>query len=164
MFVSAEEHCSADSPQLFFIWSNYAFVCPKTSVTGWHVLCQYGNFSSHFWFYNTFNAFILNFRYWWFQFPIKGAISRYLAFFLKIPFWGKYQFCLQLNPQNNGLGLLFKTILWRLFCFLSFIDTDGKDGNGLKLEKFMLNFSSFDVISTKNTKTLLWVPLFKTFH
>ena len=43
--------------------------------------------------------------------------------------------CPQLNPKNNGLGLLFKAILSRLFCFLSFIDTDGKDGNGLKLEK-----------------------------
>ena len=58
----------------------------------------------------------------------------------------------QLNSKNNSLGLLFKTILWHLFCFLSFVATDGKDGNGLKLEKFRLNFSSFDAISTKNTE------------
>ena len=41
--------------------------------------------------------------------------------------------------------------------FLSFVATDGKDGNRLKLEKFRLHFSSFDAVSTKN---LLWVALF----
>ena len=61
----------------------------------------------------------------------------------------------QLNSKNNGPGLLFKTILCHLFCFLSFVVTDGKDGNGLKLEKFSLNLSSFDAISTKNTKKLI---------
>ena len=40
---------------------------------------------------------------------------------------------------NNGLGLLFKSIL----C----VATDGKDGNGLKLEKVGPTFSSFDAIS-----------------
>ena len=68
----------------------------------------------------------------------------------------------RLNSKNNGLDLLFKTVLWRLFCFLSFVATDGKDGNGLKLEKVGPIFSSFDAISTKNTKNgLLWVALFK---
>ena len=50
--------------------------------------------------------------------------------------------------------------------FLPFVETDGKDGNGLKLENFRLNFSRFDAVSTKNTKKLnkLWVAYFKTFH
>ena len=43
--------------------------------------------------------------------------------------------CPQINSRYNDLGLLFKTILWRLFYFLSFVATDGKDGNGLKLDK-----------------------------
>ena len=55
----------------------------------------------------------------------------------------------QLNLINNGPGLLIKTILWRLFCFLSFVAKDGKDGNGLKIENIRLNFSGFDAISTK---------------
>ena len=59
--------------------------------------------------------------------------------------------CSQLISKNNGLGLLFKTILWRLFCSLSFVATDGKDGNGLKLEKLFKFWS----ISTKNTKKLI---------
>ena len=60
--------------------------------------------------------------------------------------------CPQLNSKNNGLGLLFMTIL---FCFLSFIAVVGKDGNELRLEKAVLTFSSFDAISTKNIKTLV---------
>ena len=36
-----------------------------------------------------------------------------------------------------------------------FVDTDNKDGNGLKLEKFRLNISSFEAISTKITKKLI---------
>ena len=59
----------------------------------------------------------------------------YFSIFLK-----SHMSCPQLNSRNNGLGLLFKTILWRLFCFLSFVATGGKDGNGLKLEKFRLNW------------------------
>ena len=39
--------------------------------------------------------------------------------------------------------MLFKTILWRLFCFLSLVATDGKDGNGLKLEKVGPTFQPF---------------------
>ena len=61
---------------------------------------------------------------------------------------------LQLNSKNNALGLLFRTILC-LFCFLSFVATDGKGGNGLKLEKVDPTFSSFNAISPKNTKTLV---------
>ena len=83
--------------------------------------------------------------------------------------------CAQLNSKNNGLeknkkinnglGLLFKTTLWRLFCLLSFVVTDGKDGNGLKLEKGKPSFSSLDAISTKKIpKKLLLVAFFKTFH
>ena len=63
--------------------------------------------------------------------------------------------CPQLNSKNNGLGLLFKTILLRLFCFLSLVDTDGKDGNVLSHEKVGLTFLSFDAISTRNTKKLI---------
>ena len=43
---------------------------------------------------------------------------------------------------------------------MSFVATDGKDGNGLKLEKLRLNFSTFDTISTKNTKKLMVDALF----
>ena len=43
--------------------------------------------------------------------------------------------CPHLNSKNSGPGLLFKTILRHLFCSLSFVATDGKDGNRLKLEQ-----------------------------
>ena len=87
-----------------------------------------------------------------------------LAFFLSLK--GLCQFILasflnpkcvlpQLNSKNNGLGVLFKNILWCLSCFLSFVETDGKDGNGLKLENTGPTFSSFDTISTKNSKKLI---------
>ena len=57
-----------------------------------------------------------------------------------------------MNSKNSGLGLLFKTILWRLFCFLSFVATDGKDGQRLKLEKGgQTLFTGFAVNSTKHT-------------
>ena len=65
-------------------------------------------------------------------------------------------FCPQLKSKNNDLGLFFKTILLCLYNFLSFVTTDGKDGNGLKLENVESIFLSFDVISTKiNQKTFL---------
>ena len=71
--------------------------------------------------------------------------------------------CPQLNSKNNGLlGLLFKSILWRPICFLTFFATDGKDENGLKLEKVGPTFSSLS--QQKITKTLLWVALFDTIH
>ena len=41
----------------------------------------------------------------------------------------------QLNFKNNGLVLLFKTIFRHRNCFLSSFAMDGKDGNGLKLDK-----------------------------
>ena len=73
--------------------------------------------------------------------------------------------CLQLIPKTNGLGLLFKTILRCLFCSLSFIATDGKDGNGLKFEKVEPTFSNLNAISTKNTKkTHYGLLFFKSIH
>ena len=41
----------------------------------------------------------------------------------------------QLNFKNNGLVLLFKTIFRHSNCFLSSVAMDGKDENGLKLDK-----------------------------
>ena len=61
-------------------------------------------------------------------------------------------YCPQLNPEKNSLGLLFKTIMWRLFCFLSLVATDGKDGNELKLEKVGLTFSSLKLSQQKIPK------------
>ena len=81
---------------------------------------------------------------------LKGAMSRYFSIFLKFLLCRALKV---LNSQNKCLGLLFKTILWRLFYFLSFVATDGKDGNGLKHEEIRPAFSSCDTISTKNTKT-----------
>ena len=64
--------------------------------------------------------------------------------------------CPQLHSKNNGLlGLLLKSILRRPICFLTFFATDGKDENGLKLEKVGPTFSSFDAISTKNNKNVI---------
>ena len=40
----------------------------------------------------------------------------------------------QLNPKNNGLVFLLKTILRHRNRFLSSVAADGKDGNELKLE------------------------------
>ena len=57
-----------------------------------------------------------------------------------------------MNSQTNGLRLLFKTILLRLFCLLSFVATDDKDGNGLKLEKVGVTFCSLMLSQQKNTK------------
>ena len=45
--------------------------------------------------------------------------------------------------QTNGVVLLLKTILRHWNCFLSSVDTDGKDGNGLKLENNWTNFFKF---------------------
>ena len=63
----------------------------------------------------------------------------------------------QLNSKNNGLALLFKTILRHLNCFLSSVATDGKDGNGLQLEKIGPIFSSFEAMFSKITKTIIMV-------
>ena len=63
----------------------------------------------------------------------------------------------QLNSKNNGLALLLKTILRHCNCFLSFVVTDGKDGNGLKLEKIGPIFSSFDATFSKITRKILMV-------
>ena len=58
----------------------------------------------------------------------------------------------RLNSKNNGLVLLLKTILWHWNCFLSSVATDGKDGNGLKLEKIGPIFSRFNAMSSKFAK------------
>ena len=58
----------------------------------------------------------------------------------------------QLNPKNNGLVLLIKTILRNRNCFLSSVAADGKDGNGLKLAKIGPIFSSLDAVSSKITQ------------
>jgi len=44
-------------------------------------------------------------------------------------------------------------------CFLSSVATDGKDGNGLKLEKIGPIFSSFDAMFSKITKKILRLVL-----
>ena len=63
----------------------------------------------------------------------------------------------QLNSKNNDLVLLLKTILRHWNCFLSFVAMDGKDGNGLKLEKIGPIFSRFDAMSSKITKIIIMV-------
>ena len=47
---------------------------------------------------------------------------------------------------------------------MSSVATDGKDGNGLKLEKIGLIFSSFDAMFSKITKKLLWLLFPDKFH
>jgi len=44
------------------------------------------------------------------------------------------------------------------------VATDGKDGNGLKLEKIGPIFSSFDTMFSKITKKLLWLALPHKIH
>ena len=51
----------------------------------------------------------------------------------------------QLNSKNNGLVLLLKTILRHRNCFLPSVATDGKDGNGLKLENIQKPQNPHDV-------------------
>jgi len=63
----------------------------------------------------------------------------------------------QLNSKNNGLALLLKTILRYRNCFLPSVVTDGKDGNGLKLEKIGPIFLSFDATFLKITKKIIMV-------
>ena len=43
--------------------------------------------------------------------------------------------------QNNDPVLLFKTISRHWKCFLPFVDTDGKDGHGLKKLKLRREIS-----------------------
>ena len=62
---------------------------------------------------------------------LKGAMVALFYHFFLIPNMS----CPQTNSKNNGQGLLFKTILWRTFCYLAFVATDVKDGNRSKLEK-----------------------------
>ena len=44
------------------------------------------------------------------------------------------------------------------------VATDGKDGNGLKLEKIGPLFSSFDAVISKITKKILWLALPDKIH
>ena len=60
---------------------------------------------------------------------------------------------------NTGPVLLFKTIFRQRNCFLSTVAKDGKDGNGLKLERVGPAFSSFNAIPTKMTQKLLRLVL-----
>ena len=82
-------------------------------------------------------------------------MSRYFSIFLKNLKVTSHQ----LNPKNNGLVLLLKTILRHLNCFLSSVAADGKDGNGLKLEKIGPIFSSVNAVSSKITPKILWLAL-----
>ena len=52
----------------------------------------------------------------------------------------------QLNSKTNDLGN----------CFLSPVATDGKDGNGLKLEKIGQFFSYFDAMCSKNPQEIYY--------
>ena len=49
-------------------------------------------------------------------------------------------------------GITLKTILRHRNCFLSSVAADGKDGNGLKLEKIGPIFSSFYAMSSRISK------------
>ena len=61
----------------------------------------------------------------------------------------------QLNSENNGLVSLLKTILRNSICFLLSVATDGKDGNGLKLEKIGPSFSRFMLRLYKSPKNII---------
>ena len=68
----------------------------------------------------------------WLNLAVKGLRGLYHAtcyLFKKLERLSR-----QLNFKNNGLVLLFKTIFRHWNCFQSSVATDGKDGNGLKLE------------------------------
>jgi len=80
-------------------------------------------------------------------------MSRYFSLFLK----SSKVSSRQLNSKNNGPTLLLKTILRYWNCFLSSVATDGKDGNGLKLEKIGPIFSSFDAVFSNITQKIIMV-------
>ena len=84
---------------------------------------------------------------------LNGAMSHYFRIFSKV----KLVSLNHLNSKNNGLVLLLKTIFWHWNCFLSSVSADGKDRNGLKLEKIGPIFSSFDATSAKITKIIVIV-------
>ena len=70
----------------------------------------------------------------------------------------------QLNSKTNGLVLSIKTISRRRNCFLSSVATDGKDRNGLKLEKIEPIFHVLMLSLPKSPKTLLWLALRDEIH
>ena len=63
----------------------------------------------------------------------------------------------QLNSKTDGPVLFIKTISGHRNCFLSSVAADGKDGDGLKLEKIGPFFSSFDAVSSQITKKIVTV-------
>ena len=79
---------------------------------------------------------------------------------------------LQLSSKNNGLGLLFKTILRHLFRFLSIVAMDGKDGNRVKLVRLRcvcdwLSKSRYEVLlktslELSKAQIVLWVYRFSS--
>ena len=84
----------------------------------------------------------------WLNLAVRGFRGLYHAtwyLFKKLE-----RFSHQLNMKNNGLVLLFKTIFRHWNCFQSSVATDGKDGNGLKLEHLRPTFSSFDAMPAKS--------------
>ena len=81
----------------------------------------------------------------------KVVTSRYLLCFLK-----KLK-CV--FASSNGPVLLFKTIFRRWNFYLSSVSTDGKDGHGLKLEKFGPTFSSFEAMAAKITRNVFSLVL-----
>ena len=58
----------------------------------------------------------------------------------------------QLNSKSNGLVLLLKTLSRHRNCFLSSVAADGKDGDGLKLEKNWANFFKLMLCLHKSPK------------
>ena len=51
-----------------------------------------------------------------------------------------------MNSKNNGQGLLLKVIFKPWSCFVASFVKDGKDWDGLKLEKAGLTFLSFNAM------------------
>ena len=70
----------------------------------------------------------------------------------------------QLNFQNVGPVLLSQILFRRWNCFLLSVTRDSKDGHGLKLQKVVPTFSSFNVMPAKIIKKILvsfpWWNLF----
>ena len=64
-------------------------------------------------------------------------------------------FSLQLNSINNGPVLLFKTIFMHLNCFLLSVATDGKDGQGSRIEKAGPTFSRPNAWGEKSRKNIM---------
>ena len=87
---------------------------------------------------------------------MKGALSRYFLSLQKAKtFLASIEFkkiIVQFCYFRLYLGV--ESVSFRLFRAM-----DGKDGNGLKVENFGPNFSSFNEMPAKPTKKLLWIVL-----